>query len=382
MAPTDAFERILGQPHVRSFLRSVVASGHVGQSYLFTGPAGSNKTLAAYAFAQAIVCPAGGCGTCDDCKRVMRRRHPDVRYFVPEGAGGYLVSQIREIVSDVSLAPIQAEKKVYIIDRADLLGVQAANAFLKTLEEPPDDTVMILLGRTRESVLSTIVSRCQVVPFRHIPNREAAGIVSQNTGASALQSAIAIQACAGSISKGIEFVKSNERLEFRGRVMQVMESLRLADDLDIIGYVTDLLKRMKAPLDLARSEQEKDLAESADFMAKSAIRQIELRNKRALTAKSTENLRQTTAIMRSWIRDVLMVCAGTSDLIINKDVAEGIEEAAAYTDAPAAALALKAIDETDAAIAYNVSPETCMDVLLLQIRKVLYGSHSAGEVGI
>lgn len=244
----DAFDRILGQPQVRQFLRNTISADRVGQSYLFTGPAGSNKTLAAYAFAQAIICPDKGCGTCDACKRVLRRRHPDVHYYAPEGAGSYLIDQIREIVGDVDLAPIQAKRKVYIIDRVDLLGVQAANAFLKTLEEPPADAVMILMGRTRESVLPTIVSRCQVVPFRHIPVREACGIVSQNTGMSEQQSAVAIQACGGSMSKAIEFVKSAERFAFRARVLEVMESLRLSDDLDVLGYATELLKRRRPRL--------------------------------------------------------------------------------------------------------------------------------------
>lgn len=373
----DAFERILGQPQVRQFLRSTIAHERVGQAYLFTGPAGSNKTLAAYAFAQAIICPERGCGTCDVCKRVLRRRHPDVRYFAPEGQGGYLVGQVREIVGDVDMAPIQASKKIYIIDRVDLLGVQAANAFLKTLEEPPADVVLILLGRTRESVLPTIVSRCQVVPFRHIPVREACGIVSQNTGVDSLHAAVAIQACGGSISKGIGFAKSTERFAFRSRTIEVMQSLRLADDLDVLGFATELLEKAKAPLDLVRAAQEDDLAASADFIAKSAIRQIELRNKRALSAKSIESLHQITSIIRSWLRDVLMVCSGTPDLIINEDVRGDIEEAAAYTDAPCVVCALQAADQTDEAISYNVSPETCIDVLLLQIREVLYGTHSA-----
>ncbi|MFR9168998.1 MAG: ATP-binding protein [Gordonibacter urolithinfaciens] len=168
----DAFENILGQPQVREFLRASVASERVTHAYLFTGPAGSNKTMAAYALAQALLCPkgphgprGGECGACDTCRRVKRKKHPDVRYFAPEGAGGYLVDQIRDIAADTVLAPIQADRKIYILDRVDLLGVQAANAFLKTLEEPPSDVVLILLGRTRESVLPTILSRCQVVPF-------------------------------------------------------------------------------------------------------------------------------------------------------------------------------------------------------------------------
>lgn len=378
----DAFERILGQPQVRAFLRAVVAQGGIGQAYLFTGPAGSNKTLAAYALAQAVICEQRGCGTCDACRRVMRRSHPDVRYYAPEGAGGYLVDQIREIVSDVSMAPIQAASKVYIIDRADLLGVQAANAFLKTLEEPPANVHMILLGRTREGVLPTIVSRCQVVPFRHIPVGEACGIVSQNTGVPRQRAAVAIQACGGSLTRAMEFARSSERFEFRGRVVQVLESLRLADDLDVLEYASELIERAKAPLDLVRSRQEQEMAESADFMAKSALRQIELRHKRTLSAKTAESLNQVTAIIRSWLRDVLMICTGAAHLVINEDVMSGLQDAAAATDAASLTRALRIVEETDAAIAYNVSPETCIDVLLLQTREALYGTHSARNAAI
>lgn len=379
---TDSFERILGQPQVRRFLRAVVASGKIGHAYLFTGAAGSNKTLAAYALAQSIICEAGGCGDCDACKRVMRKSHPDVRYFAPEGSGGYLVSQIREIVADVDMAPIQATRKVYIVDRADLLSVQAANAFLKTLEEPPEDVTMILLGRTREGVLPTIVSRCQVVPFRYIPVSEACGIVSQNTGVSRLRAAISIQACGGSITRAMEFAKSAERMEFRQRVIEVLESLRLADDLDVLGYASELIERAKAPLDLVRTAQERELAESADFMAKSALRQIELRHKRAFSAKTAESLAQITSIIRSWLRDVLMVCSGSMRLVINEDVMAGLQAAASGTNAARLARALDVVNETDRAIAYNVSPETCIDVLLLQIREVLYGTHSASNAAI
>ena len=374
---SDVFSGILGQPKVRDFLRSVVAQDAIGQAYLFTGPAGSNKTLAAYALAQAAICEDKACGTCEACKRVMRRNHPDVRYYEPEGSGGYLVEQIREIVADVDMAPIQAKRKVYIIDRVDLLSVQAANAFLKTLEEPPANVVLILLGRTQTSVLPTIVSRCQVVPFRHIPHTEAVGIVCQNTGVAPLQAAVAIQACSGSISKAIDFVRSSERFAFRSRVLQILESLELADDLDILEYATELLDRAQAPLDLVRKTQEEELAASAEFMAQAAIRQVEARNKRVLSAKSTETLHQTTSIMRSWLRDVLMVCSGQPELVINEDVRDAIERTAAKTSADRLVRALSALDETDEAFRYNVSPETCIDVALFTIREELYGSHSA-----
>ncbi|MCL1797583.1 MAG: AAA family ATPase [Eggerthellaceae bacterium] len=379
---SDIFENILGQAKVREFLRATVAHDRVSHAYLFTGPAGSNKTLAAYAFAQAILCEKKGCSACDSCQRIMRRKHPDVRYFAPEGVSGYLVEQVREIVADTALAPIQARKKVYILDRVDLLTTHAANAFLKTLEEPPLDVVLILLGRTRESVLPTIVSRCQVVPFRHIPAREAAGILSQHTGATTQQAHIAIQACGGSITKGIDFLKSSERMVFRTQVLEVLDSLALSDDWDVLTYAQDLVVKSQAPLDVVRGTLEEEFVESADFLAKSALRQIEARNKRLLSAVALESLRHMTAIIRSWLRDVMMVCSGSADLVINSDVMSALEQAARNTDVARVVVALEACRRADSAITYNVSPETCIDALLFEIREVLYGTHCTNKAAI
>ena len=375
---SDAFDNILGQPQVREFMRASVASGRVSHAYLFCGPAGSNKTLAAYALAQAVLCqqPAAGshapCGQCDACRRIQRKKHPDVRFYTPEGAAGYLVEQVREIVSDVSLAPIQAKSKVYILDRVDLLGTQAANAFLKTLEEPPADVVLILLARTRESVLPTIVSRCQVVPFRTIPASEAAGIVRQNSGASDLQARIALQACDGSLTRAVEFLRSNERLEFRSRIVEIMGLLARADDWDVIQYASELVKRVELPLDEVRAEQEQELADNADFLAKSAIRQIEARNKRQLTAKTRESLRQLTGIVRSWLRDLMALCAGADGVIVNSDVLPALQAAAERTDVARASAAISAVDVCDESFTYNVSPETCIDSMFLEVRDLLY----------
>lgn len=376
----DAFENVLGQPQVRDFLRKSVVRDSVTHAYLFTGPSGSNKTLAAYALAQALLCPkgptgprGGACGACQECGTIMRRKHPDVHFYAPAGANGYLVEQVREIMDDVALAPIQAKRKVYILDRVDRLGTAAANAFLKTLEEPPEDVVLILLGRTREAVLPTIVSRCQVVPFRHIPVGEAAGIVRQNTGAALEQARMAIEACGGSITGAVEFLKAagNERLAFRSEVLSIMASLAVADSWDVIGYVRRLLELSKAPLDEMRALQESELAENSDFLAKSALRQVEARHKRQLTAKTREGLRQTTAIVASWLRDVLAVRVGTPDLVVNVDARDAIEATAAQADEARLVGALDAVERCNQAIAYNVSPETCLDALLFEVKEAL-----------
>lgn len=371
---SDIFDGIFGQPRVREFLRASIASGRVSHAYLFTGPAGSNKTAAAYAFAQAILCKDHGCRTCDDCRRIERRKHPDVHFYTPEGAQGYLIEQIREIVSGVSLAPIRAKGKVYILDRVDLLGVSAANAFLKTLEEPVKGVTFILLGRTREAVLPTIVSRCQVVPFRHIPAREAAGILSQKTGVTPEQARIAIEACNGSITRAMTFAKSAERAEFRARIMEVLSNLSLSDERDVLEYAAELIERAKAPLDNVRTQQSEELAESADFLTKTALKQIELRHKRALSMATRESLNQTTSIIRSWLRDVLMIASGAPDLIVNIDQREVLQRVAQKVTPASIMSALREAYKTDETLSYNVSPETCLDVLLFSIREVLNGS--------
>lgn len=364
---------------MREFLRTCIAHDKVSHAYLFTGPIGSNKTTAAYAFAQAILCPhkrdphhrCDG-GSCETCRRVMRRKHPDVHFLTPEGAGGYLVEQIRDIVTDTSLAPIQAQKKVYILDRVDLLGIQAANAFLKTLEEPPSDVVLILLGRTPESVLPTIVSRCQVVPFRYIPTREAVGIIRQNSGASDELARMALESCNGSITQAVAFLSSNERLAFRARIVEILGFLKRADDWDIIGFASELVTQVKVPLDVVRAQQEQELAENADFLIRSALRQIEARNKRQLTAKTFESFRQCTSIVSSWLRDVMVLCVKADELVINTDSLPALHEAAESSSESRAVCALQAVSRCNNAISYNVSPETAIDALLFDVRDILY----------
>lgn len=390
---TRAFGTILGQPRVREYLRTALEKGRISHAYLFCGPAGSNKTQAAYLLSQAVLCPlyrdgqtqkeddGKACVGCEVCRRVSARKHPDVRYFAPAGANGYLVEQIRELVSDAALAPIQAKRKVYIIDRADLLGVQAANAFLKTLEEPPSDVVMILLGRTREAMLPTIASRCQVIAFRTIPESEAVGIIAQNAAASPEQARQALSACSGSLTHAIEFLSSSERMAFRRKVFDCLSRLKDADDWDILGWSAELVSTAKAPLDEVRADLERELEQQADFLDKPLQHQLELRNKRQLNAKALELLRQLTALVRSWLRDCMALCAQTPESVVNGDVRDALLAWTACCDLAALAHSFSLVERCDEAISYNVSPETCIDVLLLDLRDevLLRGRHRDGR---
>ena len=369
----DAFDIVYGQPQVRDFLRACVAQGRVSHAYLFTGMAGSNKTQAAYSFAEEILKSDAEPDKRDDVARKVRRRvHPDVRHLSPEGAQGYLVDQIREVVSDVQLAPIQAKRKIYIIDRADLLGTAAANAFLKTLEEPPDDVVLILLGRNVSAILPTIVSRCQVVPFRQIPLAEASAILVQNTGCSTTEASIAIEACGGSVTQAAEFLRSPERAEFRRKVLTALASLARADDLDVLDYANSMVLASKSPLDEVRRSQEELLEQSAEFLQKSALKQLADKQKRALSQASVTLLRQMTQIVRSWLRDVMAICAGTPEQVINVDAMDALRDCASRTTLERACRATECATRAEDAIMHNVSPQVSIEAMLFETREVLY----------
>jgi DNA polymerase-3 subunit delta' len=133
------------------------------------GPAGVGKRTAALLFAQAINCEtpgSGGCGYCRECSAVLSGNHPDVRVWdVPEGEKTFKVEQVRQLIHAVSFHPYQGRRKVHILAAMEAMAPAGANALLKTLEEPPASTVMVLLASSLDAVLPTILSRCQVVPF-------------------------------------------------------------------------------------------------------------------------------------------------------------------------------------------------------------------------
>ena len=151
----QALTRLQDQPQVQNLLARALHEHKLGHAYLFVGAPGSGKGLAAKALAQCVLCTQGGDAACDDCIRISRGTHPDVHVLTPASANGYLIEQIRQLIADVSLAPMRSTHKIYVIDRADLLRENSANALLKTIEEPPADTIFILSARSSFAEVST-----------------------------------------------------------------------------------------------------------------------------------------------------------------------------------------------------------------------------------
>ena len=370
-APNSLLASLSGQPRVCEFLTRAVESGRASHAYLFVGAPGSGKLDAAWALAQALLCPEHGCGACDDCRRVAHRTHPDVHLYAPESATGYLVAQVRELIEDVSLTPVRAARKVYIVDRADLLRSSSANALLKTLEEPPENVSFILLGTSTDIMLPTIVSRCQCVPFRTVPLAEATRAVVACTGLDEDRCRMAV-AVAGSPARACEFLKSSERMAARRSALTAVDGLAYDDAADVLQAAKGLVEAIKAPLAEVKSTQEAVLEHDADYLSHGALKQLEERHKRELTQRERSGAMEVLASVRSLLRDVLLVTTGASNEIINRDSADIVERLAARTDAAGAARALDAVRACEERVSRNVTIQLALEAMLFEIRRALY----------
>lgn len=365
-----ALAAVADQPRVHDFLAQAIAEGRLSHAYLFVGAPGSGKLDAAEALAKCVVCPNGGDATCDECRRVSHHTHPDVHWLAPASATGYLADQIRDLIADVSLAPMRAKAKVYIIDRADLMRGTAANALLKTLEEPPAGVVFVLLGRTVAAMLPTIVSRCQVVPFRVTSPDAALQAVLRESGASEREARIAL-AVAGTPARACDFLNSTSRRQVRRLVVRTIGELARDDSWDVIKSAGEIVAAVKVPLADIKDAQDAAVKESSDFLTAAALKAVEAANKRELTARERSGMMEAIAAAESMLRDVLLTCEGVGAPIVNSDAADAVARISAYASTPGVLAALAACSDAAKHLSRNVSAQLTLEVMLLAIKEAL-----------
>lgn len=367
-----ALERIEGQPRVREFLAAAVREGRLSHAYLFLGAPGSGQSEAALGLAECIVCPSGGCDACDECIRVAHRTHPDVHWIAPEGASGYVVEQVRSLIADVSLAPVRAKAKVYILDRVETLRDSSANALLKTIEEPPGGVVFILMARTADAVLPTIVSRCQLVPFRVSNPAETARRVALACGVDPSDTAARVAlAVAGTPERAVDFLGSPARREARRLMVRSLDALARDDAWDVLCAAHDLVVAAKAPLDDVRASQDEQATQDADYLSSKAMKLVEQRNKRALSAQERSGMMELLAAASSLLRDCLMRLEGVAEPVVNADAADVVERIAAKASPAGVLAALSAVDRAADGLAHNVSPQLALEVMLCSCKEAL-----------
>jgi DNA polymerase-3 subunit delta' len=210
------FDSILGQQRIVDSLRAAVAAGRVHHAYLFEGPAGVGKASLARAFAMALNCERStGCGACDPCLKIEGGTHPDVIFFdmTPKG----LTERVRELVGLCGFRPHEGRARVVVIDPADILAgrvegapAQAANALLKTLEEPPAGTHFVLCTAEARRLPVTVQSRCQRLRFAPVDEETIVSWLVAQHGADQESARNAARACGGSPGRALSEIAAGE----------------------------------------------------------------------------------------------------------------------------------------------------------------------------
>ena len=379
---SDVFDSVLGDKRFAENLRSMALSDNLAQSYLFVGPADSAAMSAALAIASWAVCDNNACGVCESCKKVLRGVHPDVHVYEPEGASGYLIGQVRGIIADAQRSPIQAKRKVYLIKDADMLNASSANAFLKTLEEPPRDTMFVLFASSEQAMIPTIVSRCRIIGFSAMPMEEIVDAVCKKTGCSRTTAVVAYFQEVGNVDKAIRFIADVQRQNLRRQTIDLLGSLRTLSDWEIVKRCSRLVADTQKAAKELDAANEQALTQNKDFLTAAAAKELEIRAKRASSALKNDLYVGVAITVQNWLRDIVYsISRGQKSLLeddktslICPDVGEEIADACMYLSLDDAVRAQALCGKIATALKYNVTPETCMDALFLELKEVLYDS--------
>lgn len=178
-----AFENIIGNEKNKELLKKAIESQNILHSYLFIGEEGIGKSLFATEFAKMILCEneeKKPCNNCKSCIQFMGESHPDFMKIEPEDGKAIKIEQIRFLQEKIAEKPVTSSKKVYIISNSETMTREGANALLKTLEEPPEYAILILLTSNESKLLTTIKSRCTKIYFEKIPEEKILAYLKEN----------------------------------------------------------------------------------------------------------------------------------------------------------------------------------------------------------
>ena len=352
----QTFDGILGNGLALRLLENVLERGEVAHAYLFYGPSGVGKHTVAQRFGAALV--SGGDEGAKG--RALRGLHPDLSEVEPEGRFT-TIGQIREVVRQAAGRPFEGARRAFIL-RADTLNVQAANALLKTLEEPEGGAVFVMLATSREGALPTITSRAQTVRFDPVPQGEIVSFLTKR-GYSEGEARLAAALGRGSVGLALRYAEEEEFRELREAVFGAGFSFggSFEDRYEVAQRV------------VARAEGVGAARESEYLTAYGAAggpdRRIKESAKRLRKAVRDEAVGEALELLALLYRDAAVVAAGAPELTANADRAEEIGARVREHSGADWAGAAQIFEEAKGELAYNVSPEAILEVALSRTRQ-------------
>jgi DNA polymerase-3 subunit delta' len=368
-----------GQKHATAFLGRAVRSPH--HAYLFTGPEGSGKRLGMRAFAAALLCPDGGCGDCRACRLALGERHPNMLVLEPSGAD-ILVGKdagdpntARWFAAQAYLTPMEPGRKVMVVLQADRLRIEAGDVMLKVLEEPPSDTVFVLLSARPDDLPETVRSRCQEIAFPPLAEPFVVETLV-GEGVEADRARLVCRIAGGNLGRARRLARDEHGLAFRDRALEAaakasggpQPALAAADDL------TAAAKAFKAALgEELKSELEPFLDERGRPQEpfRGVIRRLEEGHERRVRRAEREFFDLSLLSLAAYYRDLAVRAAGGGrDLLINLDLPGELADGAMST--PAAARSMGIVEEARADLAdeTNLNAKLILERMFLQLATV------------
>lgn len=325
-----AFERVLGQEKAKQNLQRALEKDELAHAYLFEGAEGLGKKSMALDLASALLCDSNKdkpCRICNSCLRISSGNHSGLKIIEEEKV--IKVDEIRELIQDIQLKPYEGEKKVYIICDADKINIQGQNALLKTLEEPPQYATIILLTTKSNSLLSTIISRCQTIRLNSVSLEIIKSYLVNEKKANEEQSQKIAAFSGGNVGKAVKLLEDvafHERMENVIKICNDLMNTKLIKVIDKVSFF---------------EEEKSNIEEILDFMI-------------------------------SWYRDLLVYKETENmDLIINIDKQEEIAFGARRIDINKIRDIIFIIQKSKNNLKSNVQFHLNIEVMLLNIQEVL-----------
>ena len=312
----------IGHKWAVDYLRGTIQSQHISHAYLFTGPAHIGKTHLAKEMAAALNCQGDTppCGTCSACHKTRRGTHPDVTTVEPEG-NRLKIDQVRELQHTLSLSPVEGRWRVCIITDFQTATTQAANALLKTLEEPPSRVVLLLTATDADLLLPTIVSRCQLLALRTVPLARIEEVLRERLDGEEERAKLIARLSGGKVGWALSAIKKEDILEER---RQHIETL------------LELLAQGRA----ARIKAAEQLSKASD-------------------------LKEIIKLWQGWWRDILLVSSDCEDMVVNIDFLDSLQRTAEQYPFAEAEEAVRDLEATLERLDRNVNSRLAMEVLFL-----------------
>lgn len=377
----SVFDELVGQSHIVSSLKDAVRASRNGEetqemthAWLFTGPPGSGRSSAAIAFAAALICPDGGCGTCIDCRTAKAGGHADVEVLRTEGLS-IKVDEVRELLQRVAWAPSVGGWRVVVMEDADRLTESAANALLKAIEEPGARTVWLLCAPTLFDVLPTIRSRARHLQLRTPSNSDVAEVLVRRDGISPVMADFAARVSQGHIGRARRLAGDESIRSRRNTIMNL--PLSITDISSAFAAAATLVELATAEANAqsdARSEkesQELGLAWGQGATGRGmatggarALKELEKEQKSRATRMVRDSLDGALLDLATLYRDVLMVQSSLNDSLINEELAEKIFKLAEQTRPERTLQKIDAIMQARTNLSFNAAPLLTIEALM------------------